>query len=102
MPTKYPQIAVTADPELADAVERARRVLGDRPRSELVRELALRGVEALEREDAKRRDALERLARLATRRDDLLDWDLLERIEEIDEEEELSRVELPDLLRRKG
>jgi hypothetical protein len=39
---------VPVDPEVADAISRGRRVLGDAPASQVLRTLALRGADALE------------------------------------------------------
>lgn len=74
---------MTEDPELADALARAERYLGPGPKAGIVRELVLRGADQLEQERSK---ALEGLIRLSLRQDDLLDWDVLERIEEIQAE----------------
>lgn len=76
---------MTEDPELAAALERAARYLGAKPRAALVRELVLRGTDQLEREEQARQEALGRLARMAVNREGL-DWDVLERIEEIEAE----------------
>lgn len=51
MPTKHRRIAVTRDDELEGALRRAAPVLGeDKPAATLVRELALRGAEAVAEE----------------------------------------------------
>ncbi len=48
MPTVYPRIALTRDPELEDALRRARPLLGERkPTATLARELILRGAREL-------------------------------------------------------
>jgi hypothetical protein len=47
MPSKHPRIAVTADPELADALERVRVATGTREaNATLVRRLAVEGAHA--------------------------------------------------------
>lgn len=47
MPSKHPRIAVTADPELADALARVRAATGTRdPDATLLRRLAVEGAEA--------------------------------------------------------
>lgn len=47
MPSKHPRIAVTADPELGDALERVRAATGTHePDATLVRRLAVEGAEA--------------------------------------------------------
>jgi hypothetical protein len=56
MPTAHPRIAITRDPELDDALDRAGALLGRNvPAARLVRDLALRGAHALEAEDTQRR-----------------------------------------------
>lgn len=81
MPTKYPRILVTRDPELADALERVGQILRGRPAATLVRDLAIRGAEAVLSDDARRKEALERLAEWSTKRTGPIDWDLLGRID---------------------
>ena len=80
MPTKYPRISVTNDRELAEALDRVAPHFQGTPMARMVRELALRGADALEQEEAERKAALERLATLSTERGDLIDWDVLERV----------------------
>jgi hypothetical protein len=66
-----PRIWVTLDPELAGAVA---EFGGTEPRSRAVRELALRGAEALRAERAPAPDALEHLLRIAVGEDDRYDF----------------------------
>jgi len=47
MATAHRRIAVVRDPDLDAALRRAAAVLGDKPAATLVRELALRGAEAI-------------------------------------------------------
>jgi hypothetical protein len=48
--SRYPRIQVPRDPELDAAISRARSALGPAlPTSQIVRELALKGLEAVER-----------------------------------------------------
>jgi len=47
MTTKHRRIAVVRDPDLDAALRRAAALLGDRPAATLVRELALRGADAI-------------------------------------------------------
>lgn len=82
MPTRYPRIAVTKDPELAAALEQAAPYLPGKRGAALVRELALRGAETVVREEEERKAAIERLIDMSVNRK-LLDWDVLERIEEL-------------------
>ena len=47
MPTAYPRIALTRDPELDAALRRSASLLGDKPTATIARELILRGAEDL-------------------------------------------------------
>jgi hypothetical protein len=83
VPTRYQRIPVTKDPELADALQRVRRHFADVPTATVVRDLAIRGAYAVEREHEERGAALERLVAFSTGRGDLVDWEVLERIDEL-------------------
>ena len=83
MPTQHPRIPVTNDPELANALARAEHYFPDAPAARIVRELALKGVEAIEREHGERAHAMERLVTLFTQPNDVIDFDTLERIDEL-------------------
>ena len=83
MATKYPRIAITADPELAEAIERVRPLLGERDTSKVVRELALRGAESLVEEHDAKRAALERIAEWSTSDNPPFDREVLKRIDEL-------------------
>ena len=62
MPSKHPRIAVTADPELGDALERVRAVTGTQEAAaSLVRRLAVEGAEVELQAGRKRREAVEAL-----------------------------------------
>ena len=52
------------------------------PAAKIVRDLALKGAESLEREQAERDDAIERLVELASGKSDLIDWDAFATIEQ--------------------
>ena len=80
MPTKHPRIAVTQDPELAAALRRAAPIVGERRTARLVRDLAIRGAEAILAEEEERRQALRRLAEWSTTRTGPIDWDVLARV----------------------
>lgn len=83
MPTSHPRAAITLDPALAESVDSARRALGDdMGRSELLRQLILKGVERVVEEEAERQKAPNRLADLFAS-DDFLDRDVLMRIDEL-------------------
>lgn len=62
MPSKHARIAVTADPELGEALQRFRAATGSRERdATLVRRLALVGAESELRAGIERRQAAEAL-----------------------------------------
>jgi Arc/MetJ family transcription regulator len=71
MPSVTPRIQVTLDAELAAAVA---EFGGTEPRSRAVRDLAVRGAEAIRAERADRRDAQEHLMRIASGDDDGYDF----------------------------
>ncbi len=83
MPTRSRRIPVTSDPELADALARVERHFAGAPTARIVRELAIKGAEAIEREQKERDQAIGRLIDLAARRTNLIDWDVLENIDEL-------------------
>jgi hypothetical protein len=66
MPTRYRRIAVIEDDDLAQALEKVRPLVGRKAASVLVRELAMRGVESLLDEEARRRHSMEELIRWST------------------------------------
>jgi hypothetical protein len=62
MPSKHPRIAVTADPELGEALARVRAASGTRePDATLLRRLAMEGAEAELEAGRNRRAAAEAL-----------------------------------------
>ena len=82
MPTEFDRIAVTKTPELNDVLDRVSPFLRPgTPTATAVRELAIRGAEALLAEHEARRDALERLAEWSTGADSPFDRDVLARID---------------------
>ena len=83
MPTRHQRIPVTNDPELADALRRVSRYYADAPAARVVRDLALKGAEALEREEQEQTEAFERLVALSTGRGAAIDWDALERVDKL-------------------
>ena len=83
MPTKYRRIPVTNDPELSDALRRVGALFHDAPTAKIVHDLAVKGAEAIEREQREGDEAIERLVALSARRRDRLDWDALEDIDEL-------------------
>lgn len=66
MPTRHPRISVTKDPELAEALERVRAIVGTAADASLVREMALRGADGVLEDETTRRDRLDRLVRRTT------------------------------------
>jgi hypothetical protein len=64
MPTKHPRINVTKDAELAQAILRARPLMGETPEATIVHDLAVRGAEALAQDEQRRGEAI----------DDLIAW----------------------------
>lgn len=51
MASRHPRVQVPVDPEVADAIERGRRLIGrDAPASRVLRALVLRGAVAIERD----------------------------------------------------
>jgi len=66
MPTRHRRISVTNDPELDEAITLARPLLNGAPDATIVRELAIRGAQALTADSVSRRDALEELGRWST------------------------------------
>jgi hypothetical protein len=83
VPTQHPRIPVTNDPELADALRRVEHYFPDAPTARVVRELALKGVEAIEREENRRGRAIDRLIELFTEPNDAIDVDVLEHVDEL-------------------
>jgi Arc/MetJ family transcription regulator len=77
VPSIRPRIQVTLDDELAAALT---EIDGDEPRSRAVRDLALRGAEAIRAERSGRREAIEHLKRIATGADDGYDFAVSERL----------------------
>jgi Arc/MetJ family transcription regulator len=77
MSSVTPRIQVTLDAELAAAVA---EFGGTEPRSRAVRDLAVRGAEAIRAERADRRDAQEHLMRIAAGDDDGYDFTVSEQL----------------------
>jgi 3-methyladenine DNA glycosylase/8-oxoguanine DNA glycosylase len=68
---------VTLDPELAAAVS---ELGGSKPRSRAVRDLAVRGAEAIREEDCTREEAIEFLMRIARGEEDGYDFAVSEQL----------------------
>lgn len=71
MPSTKPRVQVTLDSELSAALS---EFGGEEPRSRAVRDLALRGAEAIRAERAGAEDALAHLKRIALGEDDGYDF----------------------------
>jgi hypothetical protein len=83
MPTRHKRIPVTNDPELASALNRVDRFFPGAPAARVVRDLAIKGAEAIEREQDERDAAIERLIAFSTQRTGPIDWDFLEHVDEV-------------------
>ena len=60
MASRHPRVQVSRDPDLERAIKRGRTVLGpSTPTSRVVRELALRGAEAFENDQAAKQRAVD-------------------------------------------
>jgi hypothetical protein len=70
MSATFSRVQVTVDPELAAALAE----FGGRSRSRSVRDLALRGAQALREEQRRRQDAIEFLRQLDVGEDDRYDF----------------------------
>lgn len=82
MPSKYPRIAVTKDPQLGAALDRVAPLLGRSQKpATVVHDLAIRGAEQVLKEHRRRRETLEALSARSTRRDGL-DRELLARLDD--------------------
>lgn len=73
----HPRVQVTVDPELAAALA---ELGAGKPRSQAVRDLAMRGAEAIRREHADRRAAIAFLRRLDESDDEGFDFSLSARL----------------------
>ena len=66
MPTKHPRIAVTKDAELAAALARVRSEVAGVPEARIVRDLAIRGAEAIAADEERRLALTEKLIEWST------------------------------------
>ena len=75
---------MTQDPELTEALERVAPFYRDVAPARLVHDLAIKGAEAVEEERRRSDEAVEAAISLSIGRDrDLIDWEVLERIDEL-------------------
>lgn len=84
MATRFDRIAVTKDPALAAALDRAIALVGaDKPAATLVHDLAIKGVDALVEEQQRRAEQLAWVAEVTTSQQTLWDPEVVERIDEL-------------------
>jgi len=83
MPTPWKRIAVTQDPELSEALDRVAPYYPAVAPARLVHDLAVKGADAIIHEREQNDAAIEKLVAFSTERRDLIDWDVLERIDEL-------------------
>ena len=83
MPTKHQRIPVTNDPDLTEALRRVESLFHGAPAARIVHDLAIKGAAAMEREQAERAAAIERLIERSTNRSEGLDWDVLENVDDL-------------------
>lgn len=82
MPTSWKRIHVTQDLELEDALAEVAPYYPALTPARLVHDLAVRGAQEVVREQASAERAIEALVAFSTERRDLIDWDVLERIDD--------------------
>ena len=83
MPTPHKRIPVTQDPELSEALHRVAPFYPETAPARLVHDLAVKGAEAVVEERRVADDAIEQLIAFSTERTGLIDWDVLDRIDEL-------------------
>lgn len=84
MPTKKRRIPVIEDATLGAALgEVAAYYPPNTSKAKLLRDLALRGAETVAQEKTEEDERIERLIAFSTQRQDLVDWEVLERIDEL-------------------
>ncbi|MHB8470212.1 MAG: hypothetical protein ACYDCH_10720 [Gaiellaceae bacterium] len=83
MPTQHPRIPVTKDATLAEALLEVAPFFPGKKPATVVHDLAVKGAEAVLREQGVRERAIRRLINRSTTRSDSLDRDVLERVDEL-------------------
>ena len=83
MPTSKKRIPVVQDDALAEAIASAAPFFAGRSTASLVHDLAIKGAQAVHDEETQKRERLEALVAFSTERQLLVDWDVLERIDEL-------------------
>lgn len=82
--TRFDRIAVTKDPALAAALDRATALVGaGKPAATLVHDLAIKGVDALVEEQHRRAEQLAWVAKVTTSPQTPWDPEVVERIDEL-------------------
>jgi hypothetical protein len=82
--TRFDRIPVTKDHALAEALDRARPLIGpEKPTARLVHDLAIKGAEAVVQERRRRAEQLAWAAQVTTAAETPWDGEILERIDEL-------------------
>ena len=87
MPTPHKRIPVTQDMELTEALHRVAPYYPGTAAARLVHDLAVKGAETILEEQRLADDAVERLVAFSTENRELIDWDVLGRVDELAWEE---------------
>lgn len=88
MPTSKKRIPVVQDDALTEAIASAAPFYAGRSTARLVHDLAIKGAQVVQDEEAQKREHLEALVAFSTERQPLVDWDVLERVDELAWDEE--------------
>jgi hypothetical protein len=83
VPTHWKRIAVTEDPELAEALNRVAPFHPGVPPARLVHDLAIKGAKAVEEERRRSAELIEEAIAISTDPDGPLDRAVLQRIDEL-------------------
>ena len=83
IPTPWKRIPVTQDPELSEALHRVAPYYPAVAPARIVHDLAVKGAEAVVRERRMSEDSIEQLIAFSNEPGDLVDSDVLERIDEL-------------------
>lgn len=83
MPTPWKRIPVTQDPELSEALHRVAPYYPGTASARLVHDLAVKGAEAVMQERAGSDEAIEELVAFSIERSDMIDWQVLEQVDDL-------------------
>jgi hypothetical protein len=83
MPTQWKRIAIVEDPSLTAALEDVAPFYPQTAPATLVHDLAIRGAQAVLQEQRDGADRIEALIAFSTEHRDLVDWDVLDRVDEL-------------------